>query len=350
MSLKLGIIGYGGMGGWHHKNAGRVDGVDVIGAYDIDPERVKAATEAGLKGYSTLKSILDDPEINIILVSTPNNVHKELAVAAINAGKHVIVEKPVAMSVAELDEIIDASEKKNVVFTVHQNRRWDKDFQTARKAIEDGLLGNVYTIESRVHGSGGKIHGWRAVKECGGGMVLDWGVHLLDQIMFMLPNKIDTVYAQLFSVLNPDVDDYFKILLRFDNGLSAQVEVGTFCLRGLPRWYICGDSGALTIQSFDAKEGGITRVRRLAEEFAPVIVETSAGPTRTFAPQPEETRENLELPEVNPSWTDFYKNVNNVVEGKEELVVKPCQVRRVFRVMEAAFKSQELGQAIKFAE
>lgn len=346
MTLKLGIIGYGGMGGWHRKNAARVDGVEVVAAYDIDPARVEAAKETGLKGYYTLDSFLADPEINIVLVATPNHVHKELAIAAANAGKNVIVEKPVAISIKEVDEIIEAAEKNKVLFTVHQNRRWDKDYCIMRKAVESGILGDVYNIESRVHGSGGKIYGWRAVKEYGGGMLLDWGVHLLDQILYMYPeNKVVSIYAQLFSVLNPGVDDYFKILMKLDNGVSVQVEVGTFCLRSLPRWYVGGNAGTLTIENFEGK-GGITRVKKLMEEVEPEIVETAAGPTRTFAPQPVEVREEIGLPEANPDWTDFYRNVLNTIEGKEELIVKPSEVRRVFSVMEAAFKSNELGRSL----
>lgn len=345
MSLKLGIIGYGGMAGWHHKNSARVDGVEVVAAYDIDPVRVKAAECAGLRGYYTLESFLEDPEVNIVLVATPNHVHKELAIASINSGRHVIVEKPVAMSVKEIDEMIDASQNKGVIFTVHQNRRWDRDFCVAKKAMELGLLGNVFSIESRVHGSGGLIYGWRAKKEYGGGMLLDWGVHLLDQILFMIPHRIKTVYARLFSVLNPDVDDYFKVLIEFDNGSSAQVEVGTSCYRNLPRWFVLGDEGSLVIENWQC-EGGITRIRKLAEQVRPDIVDTPAGPTRTFAPRPVETKEDVELPEANPDWTDFYKNVRNAVEGTEELIVKPTQVRRVFQVIEAAFRSHELKRSV----
>lgn len=103
MGHKLGIIGYGGMANWHHKNAVKVDGLEVVAAYDIDPERVKVAEGNGLKGYYTLEEFLKDDSFDMVLVATPNNFHKELAVAAMDAGKNTISEKPVAMSVAELD-------------------------------------------------------------------------------------------------------------------------------------------------------------------------------------------------------------------------------------------------------
>lgn len=347
MTLNLGIIGYGGMGYWHGLNAGNAEGVRVIAAYDIFPGQVEEAREAGLKGYYALDEFLSDKEINTVLIATPNHVHKELAIAAAKAGKHVICEKPVAMSVKELDEMVAAAEENNVLFTVHQNRRWDKDFCIAKKVFESGELGKIFTVESRLHGSGGLIHGWRSLKQYGGGMVFDWGVHFLDQLLQMIPGKIKSVYADLHSVINTEVDDYFKIILKFENGISVQTEVGTFCLRSLPRWFICGDKGSMTIEDFEGR-GGITKVNKLAETVAPVIVQTSAGPTRTFAPQPPETRDNLELPPVGANWIDFYSNVAKAIEGKEELIVKPAEVRRVLSLIETVFRSYETGKTLEF--
>ena len=347
MSLNLGIIGYGGMGFWHAQNACNIENVNVMAAYDIFPSQVVAAEKAGLRGYSTLEEFLADKDINTVLIATPNNVHKELAIAAAKAGKNVICEKPVALSVADLDEMIAAAKDNNVLFTVHQNRRWDKDYCIAKKVFDSGELGKVFTVESRLHGSGGLIHGWRSLKEYGGGMVFDWGVHFLDQLLLMVPGKINSVYTVLHSVINSEVDDYFKIILEFDSDITIQTEVGTFCLRSLPRWFICGDKGSMTIEDFEGK-GGITKVNALAEKIEPIIVNTSAGPTRTFAPQPPETRDNLELPEVTANWTDFYRNVSKVIEGKEELIVKPAQVRRVLALIEAVFESYETGNTVKF--
>lgn len=347
MSLNLGIIGYGGMGYWHSINAAKVEGIRVLAAYDIDINQVAAAKEAGLRAYSDLEIFLEDKEINAVLIATPNDVHKELAIAAAKAGKHVICEKPVTLNVEELDEIIAAAEQNKVIFTVHQNRRWDRDFAIAKKVFESGELGKVFTIESRLHGSGGLIHGWRAEKEHGGGMVYDWGVHFLDQLLNMIPGKIKYVFADLHSVINAEVDDYFKIILKFHNGITAQTEVGTFCLRSLPRWFICGDKGSMTIEDFECS-GGITKVNSLAEKIAPVIVQTTAGPTRTFAPQPPETRSTHELPEVNVNWIDFYSNIVKVIEGKEELIVKPTEVRRVLSLIECVFRAYSTGQMIEF--
>ena len=109
-----------------------------------------------------------------------------------------------------------------------------------KKIYDEGTLGPVFNIETRVHGSRGIPGDWRNAKVHGGGMVLDWGVHMLDQIMMMVEKPLRSVYAILSHVTNDDVDDGFKIFLDFEGGLNVQVEVGTSNFINLPRWYMQG--------------------------------------------------------------------------------------------------------------
>ena len=353
MGIKLGIVGYGGMANWHHKNSVRVPGMEVVGAFDIDPEAQANAKKNGIIAFDSREALLKDPNINLVLVATPNDVHCEIAVAAIKAGKNVISEKPVAMNIRQVDEMIETSLKEKVLFTVHQNRRWDKDYLTMRNVVEKGLIGTPYTIESRVHGTGGLMHGWRGYAKHGGGMLLDWGVHMLDQILFMYPTGLKTVFAQLRNIKNPQdptIDDYAKVVLTFESGLSATMEVATFTMRQMPRWFVCGDVGAVVIEDFGAERGGITRMLSLKETFEKEIQETAAGPTRTMAPLPEETKEDLALPDVPAEWSELYKNVGAAIDGKAELIVKPVEVRRVFRVMEEAMLSSAKDISVAFDE
>ena len=350
MAHKMGIIGYGGMANYHHDNAKRVQervkDFGVVAAYDIDPNRLKLAKEKGLKPYENLKDFLADDSFDLVLVATPNNFHKPMVIAALEAGKNVICEKPVAMSVEDFDEMWYASKKNGKLFTVHQNRRWDRDFRIVKKAIETGLLGKPYTIESRVMGQNGVMHGWRAYKVAGGGMVFDWGVHLIDQLLWMIKEPVSEVYANLHSVKTPEVDDYFKAIIRFDSGLSTQIEVGTYNLEMLPRWYACGDGGAIVVNGWDCK-GKITHAKDFEMKWEQEVVQTEGGPTRTMAPRPKETLEELPLPDVQTDWTDYYHNVLAVLDGKEELIVKPEEVRKVVQVMTAIFESSETGESIK---
>ncbi len=344
--IKLGLIGFGGMAHYHAENAPKTGVVQVVAAYDIDPDRQREALERGWRSYADLDSFLSDEEVNVVLVATPNHVHRYLATQAMKAGKNVISEKPVTTSVRDLDEMIRVAKENNVIFSVHQNRRWDRDYRIARKAIEDGMIGKPMSIESRVVGSNGIIQGWRAIREYGGGMVFDWGVHILDQILDMYPDKkVTSVFCRTASIYNPDVDDYDKIVLTFEDGLIAQLEVNMYAMEPLPRWYAVGNKGTLVINDW-ACTGCVTQSSALAHEVPPVIVQTEAGPTRSMAPQPDETKVRLPLPEVDVTWNDYYRNINDVIEGKAELIVKPEQCRRVLQVIEACFESANTGSIV----
>ena len=346
MSLKLGIIGYGGMANWHHENCVKVPGVEVVAAYDVDPERVALAEGKGLTGYRDLQAFLADQRVNTVLVATPNDVHCELVCAALNAGKNAISEKPVALNVGELDQMIAASEKAGKVFTVHQNRRWDKDFVIAKAVYERGDLGKVYSIQSRLHGMGGIMHGWRGEPQHGGGMLYDWGVHFIDQIYYMLGyDALTAVKCVTHSVKNPLVDDYFSLMIDTKLGLEVVIEIGTFVLHENPRWLMLGDEGSMYIDDFSDR-GKIVKVNTLVEDV-PVIVMTSAGPTRTFAPRPKEVKKEFDLPALDPKWTEYYANVQAAIDGKAGLIVKPWQVRKVLHLMECAFESAKTGKQVE---
>ena len=347
MSMKLGIIGFGGMGKFHSKQAPKA-GVTVIGAADIKEERVQEAIEAGIKGYHSADELLADPEINTVILTVPNHLHKEMAIKAAKAGKNVITEKPAALNVAELDEMTKACEEAGVCFTTHQNRRWDRDMLTVKKAYETGMLGKVFTIESRLHSGNGYMHEWHLYKKYGGGIMYDWGVHLIDQILFMMPDaKVKTVFADLKNVLHEEVDDYFKIILKMDNGVTAHIELSTYILKYQPRWLAAGDKGTLIVDDFGC-HGSIYRTGKLLEKLPPQITETEAGPTRQFAPVPPGGIVEEPLPEVETDWVDFYRNVDDVLNGRAESKIKIPEVRRVLSVMEAAWKSAETGEAVLF--
>ncbi|MCH3968488.1 MAG: Gfo/Idh/MocA family oxidoreductase [Atopobiaceae bacterium] len=347
MDIKLGIIGYGGMGKWHAENAPRA-GVIITAACDINEERRHEATEAGIKVYETADELLADPEVNTVILTVPNYLHCPMCLKAAAAGKNVITEKPAAMSVAELDEMSAACEKAGVFFTSHQNRRWDKDMLIVKKAYDEHLLGNIFTIESKLHSGNGYMHEWHLYKKYGGGMIYDWGVHLIDQILFMMPDaKITSLYADIKNVLHEEVDDYFKILLKMDNGVTAHIELSTYILKYQPRWLVGGDKGTMVIDNF-ACDGSIYRTGKLLEKLPPQITETEAGPTRQFAPVPPGGIVTEPLPFVETDWLDFYRNVNGVLNGKEESLIKIPEVRRVLSVMEAARESAATGKAILF--
>lgn len=324
MGIQLGIVGYGGMGGFHHRNASKIEGVQVVGAYDIDPVRVQVAEESGLRGFSSLEDLLACEDINTVLVAVPNDCHMEICIAASNAGKHVICEKPAALNVDELDQMIAAAGRNGKLFTEHYS---------------------TGSIQSRLHGSGGVMFGWRGEKKHGGGMLYDWGVHFIDQLMWMLGyDNFRSVFCKTSNVKTTEVEDYFFLVFDLEDGSHVQVEIGTFVLKELPRWLLLGDEATAYVNDF-SRSGGIIRLDSTVETKSEIIM-TSAGPTRTFAPRPDNVKLESELPDVEADWSEYYKNVRDAIDGKAELIVQPWQVRKVLKTIEAAFRSAETGELV----
>jgi len=343
----FGIIGYGGMGSWHIKNLReKVKALKIKGAWDIRKEaRAKAKTDL-LYAYSSLQELLDDEEIDVVTVATPNNFHHDLVIACLRAGKNVICEKPVAMNASEFNDMIIAAKKSGKLFSIHQNRRWDPDYCIIRKILISGKIGAPYFIESRVQGSRGAMHGWRGHMKNGGGMVLDWGVHLIDQILDMIASKVVSVDAHLFKIFTEEVEDNIKILLRFESGVSVLLEMSTNCFIRLPRWHVSCTNGTAVIQNWEC-EGNIVKLKTKSKmDWTDDIVYTAAGPTRTMIPRPEYTQQTMELPKVKTDWSEYYKNILDTLDGKTELIVKPEQAMRVMKVIDLIFESQKTGHGL----
>ena len=348
MKHRLALIGYGGMAGWHHRNIQeKIPGIQVVGALDVREEANGKARENGLHVYENLDELLKDKQVDLVTIATPNDFHRQLAIDCLKAGKHVVCEKPVTLNAKELEDIIAVAKETGRLFSIHQNRRWDRDFLIVKKAITEGLIGTPYFVESRVQGSRGAMHGWRGHKQNGGGMLLDWGVHLIDQAMQLFPEKVVSVNAHLFSLYGSEVDDNIKLLLRFESGVSMLLEMATNCFILQPRWHVSGTGGTMVVEDWSCK-GKIVRLRAEGEmTWEDDIVYTEAGPTRTMAPRPKHTTEEEPLPEVKADWTEFYQNIVDVLDKGAELIVKPEQALRVMKVIDALFASQEAGAGLK---
>lgn len=331
------LIGYGGMGGWHVDKLRTLPEINICGVYDILPERNRAAEAAGLHAYESLEALLADPKVDIVTIATPNDLHRPLAIAAMRAGKNVISEKPVTLSSGDLQAIFDVSRETGMLFTVHQNRRWDEDFLIAKQIYDQNTLGPVHHIESRVHGSRGIPGDWRNKKSQGGGMILDWGVHLLDQMLLLIEEDVISVYCQVSYITNDEVDDGFRVQLTFQSGKTALVEVGTSNFIDLPRWYMLGQNGSALIEDWDLN-GKIVKVSDWEKRDAVPVV-TAAGLTKTMAPRTEETIQTYPLPKVTSDVRDYYRNCKGAILGSCQPLVTHAQLMRVMRLMEAMERS-----------
>jgi predicted dehydrogenase len=354
MSIGFAIIGHGFMGHEHEKMLQNVPGIKLVGIADRDPAQLEDVAP-GLKRYADNEELFRDPEVQVVIISANNNQHCALVKQAAQAGKDILCEKPVALSLNELDEMTRETEKCGVKFTVHQQRRFDPDFQTAKRVYETGELGDVYKISTTLNGFNGNMHDWHVYIAEGGGMLYDWGVHLIDQMLWMMPGaKVKTVYADVRNVINFEVDDYFNILLRFDNGVTGEIELGTYLLSDKPygkwferHWYLCGNKGCAYVDGFEP-DGRIVRTSQLLTNVSGQRSMTAAGPTRSFGPPPDGRILSEPLPIADTAHIDYFKNYVKAWNGDAEFLVKIPEVKRVLRLMQAVRESAAAGRSVDF--
>lgn len=344
--MKLGIVGFGFMGHCDAEMMNTFEEIELKAVADTNPKQLEDAPE-GVETYSCIEEMLEKADIDVVMISTPNPSHLEMVEKCAAAGKHIICEKPAAMTVAQFDKMVEVTEANNVIFTVHQQRRWDKDYRIMKEVYDRNMVGDVYIIKSQLYGFNGNMHDWHVFPEMGGGMLYDWGVHLIDQMLDMVDSPIVSLYADLQNVINEKVDDFFKIILKFKNGVTAEIELGTYYLTPKRAWFIGGNTGSAMIDGF-AGEGRIVRTSHLLENVPGKITMTAAGPTRSFGPAAPGLLVEEALPEADVAQRDYFVHFLKAFNKEEEIIVKPAQVRRVLAVMEAVRESAKTGNAIHF--
>lgn len=340
------VIGYGGMGGWHTQHLLKSDVFELAGIYDIKEERRALAESRGIHAYATREELLADPRIELVTIATPNDTHEEIAIAALRAGKNVICEKPVTLSMESLERMIAVAEECGKIFTVHQNRRFDVDYLAMKKLHDSGEIGDVIRLESRVHGSRGIPSDWRGMKQYGGGMLYDWGIHLIDQVLMVLGWDVDTVRCRMDHITNTEVDDGFQLEITFKSGAFAYVELGTYNFIPLPRFYMKGTKGTALITDW-REETQVVKCKHWHEsEVLPV--ETAAGLTKTMAPRDSVTVDEYRLPRPASDVHDYYRNIAQAIDGRATQLVTHEQMRIDLRLIQCAFESAERGETVSF--
>lgn len=351
--IRFAIVGYGYMGHVHADNLKKLEDVQLTAVCDVDASVLEDAPEE-VRTYTDAEALYASPDIDVVIISANNNQHKKLVCQAAKAGKDIICEKPVALKVEELDEMMEAVRKYNVRFTVHQQRRYDKDYRTVKAVYEKGTLGTIYTIQTGLYGYNGNMHDWHVKKDEGGGMLYDWGVHLLDQMLWMVDGKIVSVFADLRNVINEEVDDYFNITLQFDNGIMAQLELGTYYLSDKPgwfsrHWFVGGDKGSMYTDGMNPK-GKIVKTTHLLTNAPSRRTMTAYGPTRSFGPPPEGLILAEDICVSTSEQLDFFRDYVRAYQDNEPFVVKVEEVRRVLALMEAVRQSAKEKRSIQFEE
>lgn len=323
--VKCAVVGYGGafnMGKAHAQWMNDTGRMVTVAACDIDKARMDEAAKdyPGIQTYTDVDKMLAKTDAELVVIITPHNTHAELALKALNAGKHVVLEKPMCITVDEATAMIEAAKKAGVTLTVFHNRRHDGDFMAIKEVVEKGLVGEVFHIEAYIGGYGHPGHWWRANKEISGGCMYDWGAHFLDWILNLIPEKMESVTGFFHKRVWHDVtnEDQTQAIIRFKNGAMADLQVSSIARAGKPRWRILGTKGAIVDDC-----GGSFKLS----------IEVKGMPVETTVKYKEST------------WPEYYTNLAaHLLDGKL-LEVTPESSRRTIAVIETAEKSAKSGKA-----
>jgi predicted dehydrogenase len=328
MSINVVVVGYGsafGMGHRHSEEVRAADGLKLVGICEPDAERRAAAAKTEeVPTYEDIEEVCDDDDVDMVSLIVPHHLHGPLAVQAMEAGKHVLTEKPMCVTTEEADEMIAASEDNDVMLTVYHNRRWDPDWVTVKTLIDDGALGEVFLVECAVGGAR-PLGGWRRDEAAGGGMLRDWGAHVLDQMCLIAGTPAKRVYANFEHRMWTDIMDvptHTQLMVEFESGLNAEATFSNNMWAPKPRWLVQGEEGGLFKQSGGG--GAVTWYHRTAGQNA-----------------------ITEVPCLEPDRFELYQNVADHLNEGAELLVKPRETRRYVAIYEAAYESADSGEAVE---
>jgi scyllo-inositol 2-dehydrogenase (NADP+) len=339
---KVAVVGYGYAGRCFHAYlVGLASQLELYGVVTSRPEaRAQIQSQLGVKVFERFEEVLADPAVDLVVLATPNDLHAPQAIQALEAGKHVVTDKPMCLSTAEADAMTGASRKSGKLLSVFQNRRWDGDFLTVRKVMEEGLLGEVFYMEL-CWAQYGVPRGWRSQQQHGGGKFMDLGAHLIDQALQLVPAPVEKVYARFFERgWSTDVEDHALCLLSFANGVQVEITTSSMARRPKPRWYVMGTKGTLVKDGVDPQEramvaGQIDAAREEPAQYPRLWVETAGSSSEVV------------LETLPGRWRSFYENIAESISDRDKLAVKPESVWRVMALIEAARASAASGQAVK---
>lgn len=337
--LGIGIIGFGRIGNEHAGWLARCAGARAVATADATPARRQLAEQRGLRAYDGIDPLLSDGRVDAVLVSSPTAMHFEHTMRALDAGKHVMVEKPVALDLPQARALRDRARSAGRVISVFHNRRWDIDYLTVRDLIASGALGKLINVESRLGqfsscvGPAAREYrpNWRNEAAFGGGGLYDWGSHFVDQIWRLLvPARPLRVFAQLrANVWSNDCDDFARLLIDFDNGVAGLVEINTTTHTPLPRWNLDGSEASAASPASPAFD---TRV------WAELEVRSSG-------------REASRFPLARPglSESDIWDAFATAVRGEAPPAVEIDSVLPTMALLDAARQSSRAGTAVEVA-
>jgi scyllo-inositol 2-dehydrogenase (NADP+) len=298
-----------------------------------------------IKIVRDITDVIDDTTIEVVVINVPNELHFDYASKALNAGKHVIVEKPFTVTTKEADDLIALAKKKNRLLTVFQNRRWDGDFMTVKKVIENKWVGKIAEFELHYDRYRNYIEAntWKEEQGPGSGILYNLGSHMLDQVLvlFGMPLEVDARVG--IQRPNGKVEDFYDIRMQYKD-FHAVVKSSYLVREPTPRYILHGTEGSFIKYGIDPQE------QSLKDGKIPGTPGWGTDPKELWG-KLNTTIGDLHIEgliETLPgNYMMFYKNVYEAIRNGKELSVKAEESRDVIKLIEACYESNSARKAVK---
>lgn len=329
--IHVALIGYGFAGRVFHAPLIRsVSGLRLVTIASGRPEQVKSDWPEIWVSEST-QEVITHPEIDLVVIATPNQTHFELAQRALQAGKHVVVDKPFTIRADEARALASLAAQTNRLLSVYQNRRWDGDFQTVQRLLQAATLGEVVYFESRFDRYRPQVrHLWREQDGPGSGLWYDLGPHLADQAL-QLFGPPAAVYADMAGQRDgAQTTDYFHVLLRYAR-LRVVLHASMLVAGGSPRFVLHGTQGSFV------KYGQDTQEAALRQGLLPGVAGWGHDSLEGQLYLPEQAPEPI--PTQPGDYRHFYAAVRDAILHKGPNPVAPEQAVQLMELLEAAIQS-----------
>ena len=346
--LGVGILGYApSVGRLHGCGAAATPGLQLSGACDLSLERLDQARAdfPGIKTYSSAAALAADPAIDLVIIATAPNTHAQLSIEMMQAGKHVICEKPLALTRAEADAMRAAAQRNMVHLSCHQNRRWDQDYLAIRQAVKAVLIGDLFYMETFVGGFSHPCGYWHSHAPVSGGTSYDWGGHYLDWIVSLMPGRVQSVRATSHKRVWHDVtnNDQERLQLRFAGGQEAEFMHSDIAAARKPKWYLLGTAGAIISSWRDVAAYEIDPVLYYHRRDIPP---TEMTPELTLHRREPSGRIVARSLDIAPRQDfGFHRNIADHLLTGEALAAPLEDSVKVVAVLEAAARSMARGGA-----
>jgi len=337
--IRVGLVGFG-MGGrvFHAPLISSVEGLELAAVVERTAN-LAAERYPGIMIYRSLDELLADTSIDLVVVSTPSGTHFEAARQVLSAGKNLVVDKPMAVTSAQIVELIALAAAQNVLLSSFHNRRWDSDFKTIHKLIHEGSLGRLVYLESVFDrwSPGSTRRPWKDDPTQGGGILLDLGTHLADQILALF-GKPQAVSAEVSRERDGEgSEDSFTLHLRYP-GLS--VTLASNCLSTLPRprFHLRGTKGNFRKYGLDPQEAALGKITRI--EDASWGTESPAH-WGTLSVDVDDNMVTCPVEPIPGDYRLYYAGIRDALLGGTPPPVTAIEAWRVARLLEWARESSE---------